>query len=347
MRPVESEHLKGLPQLVLSRLSGASQSLWVGAISFEDRCVASLRQLAESSVVMSRAIALEYPTSVHPVEEDRVRRARNRAFIDELAENVFRDGLRVAPISAYALQDLQELITSELAASRYDEVVLDITCLTKIHALAMAAFLATTAYQFGWSVAYSIPENYGNLDGQGKGLGWKDVIFAPLADTADLRYEAYSRGLIVPGHESDRLWVALTEIEPSGGVVILGDTPKRPDLRRLCERLNQPILTQLRKMRSREWSQHTVGVLDIVRLKNVVMEEIKKAREKSAPIILFPYGPKAILFEISLILTRAYPRSSWFVYPIPYTYDINYSDGISGTAWYVDSNQSEQIPTSP
>ncbi|MGH8601479.1 MAG: hypothetical protein ACREXR_01465 [Gammaproteobacteria bacterium] len=88
--------------------------------------------------------------------------------------------------------------------------------MTRIHVLGLAATLGTTLRELPWAIAYSSPENYGNLDSASKSLGWKDIIVAPIAETAVLLYEAYGRGIILAGHEADRLIVALSEIEPSG-----------------------------------------------------------------------------------------------------------------------------------
>ena len=53
----------------------------------------------------------------------------------------------------------------------------------------------------------------------------------------------------------------------------------------------------------------------------------------SAPVILFPYGPKPLIFVSAFELALEYPEASWFVYPIPSAYDTAYSEGIDETVW--------------
>jgi hypothetical protein len=121
--------------------------------------------------------------------------------------------------------------------------VYDISCVTKIHTLALAAELHASGDDVRWCLAYSLPEAYNLADLGGKhDIGWQDIVVAPLAETAALFNEADGRGVIIPGHEGDRLVVALGELEPAGGVITVAETVGRPDLRALTERRNLKIM---------------------------------------------------------------------------------------------------------
>jgi len=172
-------------------------------------------------------------------------------------------------------------------------------------------------------------------DQKRKPSGWKDVLIAPLAETAALLNEAHSRGIIIPGHEADRLILGLAELEPSGGLILLMATPERPDLYELSIRNNRRVISQLTSMRSASWSRKILDWDDFEGLKESVAREIEAAREYDAPVILFPFGPKSFLFLTALSLAAAYPEASWFVYPIPTSYDVNYSEGLERTTWLV------------
>lgn len=203
--------------------------------------------------------------------------------------------------------------------------------------LALAAILAQGKHRFDWAVAYTAPENYGTLvntpSSTKKGAGWRDIIVAPLADTASLFNESHSRGIIMTGHEADRLIVGLAELEPSGGLIINTDTPHRPDLRYMSERLNRKIIRQLTRMRASNWETKVIGMSDFSGLKKCISRELVLAQEYRAPIIFFPYGPKSLLFAIAMQLSSEYPSASWFVYPVPSSYDVNYTEGIESTIW--------------
>jgi hypothetical protein len=221
--------------------------------------------------------------------------------------------------------------------------MLDITCLTKIHTMALAATLASGYQRLNWTLGYTVPENYANFeDTDNQGSGWKDVIIAPLGGTALLFNETASRGVVLTGHEADRLVVALAEIEPSGGVVIAAESRGRPDLRVVSERRNRQILRQLTGARDSSWTSRVLAATDIRGMTETVQGEIVRAKEKRAPVILFPYGPKPLIFAAAFELVRAYPEASWFVYPIPARYDADYTEGIAETFWLVPAGRAGQ-----
>lgn len=329
-----------LPDDVLTCLSRSQKSLWIGTVSFEDRCRGSLAQLANANARVHRAIGLEYATVAHPVDEDRLRRHLNRETMRSLALQVTGTELHVEHVNAYALQDLYNVIRKVLDDAELDVVVLDISCLTKIHAIAFAAsFAQADRTNLTTIVAYTSPDNYGDLNETSKRVGWRDVIIAPISDTAELLYESHSRGLVIAGHEADRLWVALNEIEPSGGLVLLGETPLRPDITRLCERLNKKLMRQLFSSKTQLWEREVVSVGAMEQVRTLVAREIAKAKDFNAPVILFPFGPKSLIYECARQLAIDYPQASWFVYPVPSGYDVDYSEGIGGSIWSIDQEK--------
>lgn len=320
---------------VLSELIGqAKHTCWIGALSFEDRCVASVQWLQSKSVHIESAVALNYSTQVRPALEDKRRREANRKAFKVVGQDVFTTPWQELTTEPYAFQAIQSLVGEIVTKRNIDFAIFDLTCLTKIHALGLAATLATTLKDLRWLIAYSSPENYGQLDSVSKTLGWKDIIVAPLAETAVLLYEAHSRGIIVTGHEAERLTVGLTEIEPSGGVIVVGDSAKRPDLGRLTQRVNRRVVSHLMKLRSSKWTTVVVDIGDTSPLDALISGEIAEARQNNAPVILFPNGPKSLVFSAALKLCQEYSDASWFVYPVPAAYDVNYSEGIAGTYWF-------------
>lgn len=323
-----------VPPEVAAAIKRAKHTLWVGTVSFEDRCLASVRCLEAADLKMYNAIAIEYPTIARPEREDYERRKVNRQRLTEFGSKLFLNETQIVTLNPYALQDFFKIFFEENQIKGESLVVFDITCMTKVHTLALASFLALHESPSKWICAYTIPENYTSIDNSTRTPGWKDVIIAPLAETAHLLNESHSRGIIITGHEADRLLVAISELEPSGGLIIIGDTPSRPDLGRLSEQYNRGILKQLTKLRSSEWKKIVANILGLEKVKAEIKKEIKLAKGAEAPIILFPFGPKPLLFEIGHILVRDYPESTWFVYPVPNAYDVNYTEGVGKTYWF-------------
>jgi hypothetical protein len=252
------------------------------------------------------------------------------------AEAVIEGGIRKRPLNAYGFLELQNALEETLWQTDADLAIFDITCLTKIHSLALAASIAAARRQIPWLASYTAPENYSTFGHSSEyGPGWKDIIIAPLSETGLLFNESDGRGIVLPGHEADRLVVALAEIEPSGGLIVVADTKGRPDLRYLTERRNRKIVRQLTRMRASNWTKYVVGVTDLPRMTELVEGEVKLAREHKAPVILFPFGPKPLMFASALELALEYPEASWFAYPMPEAYDARYTEGTSETYWLV------------
>jgi hypothetical protein len=308
-------------------------SLWLGALSFEERCTSSFLSLAANSYKVTDAMLLTYATEVHPSIESAERQNRYLATMRTAQYEVSAHGLLETNVDPYSFHQFQTTVASRIQESRAKTLVIDITCLTKIHTLALAALLTDSNDDLNWVAVYSTPENYGNLGESTKSPGWRDIIIAPLAETAMLLNEARGRGVVIPGHEADRLVVALNELEPSGGLILVADTYRRPDLRRMSERFNRKVIRQLTKMRASNWAKEHIALTDSTRLSSYMSHEIHMARVHQAPVILFPYGPKMLVFFAALQLCSEYPEGSWFVYPVPASYDVNYSEGVDRTFW--------------
>lgn len=328
--------------VVYARLENSRRTVWLGALSFEERCTASVAAIVEQKVRLTAGIALEYETTVSPSTEAEEQRGQNWGILETLGKKAFVEGIRRQEVPAYNFQELQNILEDLLAEAEIDFVIIDITCLSKIHALAVAATLARFEGPSGWMVAYSTPENYGSLADRPQELpAWRDIIIAPMAETALLFNEASSRGIIIPGHEADRLIIALAEIEPEGGLIAVAESRRRPDLRYITERKNQRTIRRLRRMRMGRWLKCIICLTDLRKIRNNVGHEIRMAKQYDAPVIFFPYGPKSMIFAIGLQLACEYPEASWFVYPIPSSYDANYSSGAEEMIWLVPKEVTE------
>jgi hypothetical protein len=330
----------GLSRVALA-IHDTRHALWIGALSFETRCVGSLAELHGANAKLHKGILLDYDTRVTPLREAASLRKDNLGVLKSFSEKTFVKDFRTTKLNPYVFDDLRLLLEHEFTEQHSDLLIVDLTCLTKIHALAAATFVAQTHKPSQRILlAYSVPENYGYVDESLEpDPAWRDVIIAPFGETAQLFNESSGQGIVVPGHESYRLIVAMAEIEPAGGIILLPEHRGRPDLRHLMVRRNQRLVQQLTRMQSRHWSQHRVPIAGSGLIKQHVSTVIAAAKEKRAPVILFPFGPKPIIYEISLLLAREYAEAAWFVYPVPVEYDVNYSFGIDQVMWFEDNVQ--------
>jgi hypothetical protein len=316
----------------LSRL--ARPISWVGALSFEERCLASLARLDNLRLAVDEILLLEYNTTVVTREEERRRREKHYSLIWDCATRLSKNPLQRRETFAYSFDDIKLVLSEARGIRQSGSLIVDITCMTKIHALAVAVFVqGNPDTRSNCLISYSSPENYGDLERSHEKFGWSDVLIAPLGDAPSMTDDADSRGIIIPGHESDRLLMAISEVEPAGGTIVVVDSHRRPDMRKLCEKKNEMVVKYLIKMHSSDWSKEVVMHDDFVTLSRIVEKTVNEAASNRAPVFLLPFGPKGIIFVTTYELATKYVDATWFVYPVPTAYDVNYTEGVRSTRW--------------
>lgn len=325
------------PDILVTRLSKSQNSAWVGALSAEERCTGSILSLARQKLCIVSGYVLDYEAELEQVSLA----TQSPDSQWEILRSIERDSLireiKRQPLSPYAFHDFQSFLENVVFKSGADFIVFDVTCLTKIHLLALAATLSQRPQVPPWAVVYAKPENYVAVE---HNPGWRDIIMAPLGDTGFLLNETFSRGIIIPGHEGDRLTVALAETEASGGVILVADTTGRPDLRYLTERRSQRSLRWLVRPKTDAWVKRVVKEDAVSNVSNYISKEISIAKTHNSPVLLFPYGPKSLIFIVARRLSLEYPDWSWFVYPIPLGHVAAFSEGIERLIWIMPFNTS-------
>lgn len=310
-------------------------TLWIGALSFEERCTASLDRLIDLGLPPSSALLFDYPTDVRPVAQDRERRRRNHDRI-EAARRCAGDNLDLdfVELDPYSYRAAQRAVRRALESARPEKVVLDVSCLTKIHTVALADPKVFAADTF-WELGYTVPETYGHLGtSASSGTGWRDVLVLPVGDARELRNETQARGIILAGHEGDRLVVALSEMEPVAGLIVTARSEGRPDLQRESARRNASVVRLLSGRGAGRWDQQLVSLREPARLAQAIQAQIAHALDGDAPVMLYPFGPKPFVALAAMQIAATDRLRGWFVYPIPSSYDVEYSYGIGATTWY-------------
>lgn len=326
------------------RLSNFSASLslsepypiiWVGAASFEDRCQTSLQILAKQSASISQGIVIDYPTRIQPEREGELKRSQNR---EAILGYVGRESqLRRIPSYRFGtfLGVLADLDAARQKAGGEVQYIFDITCLTKIHTLALAYWLATTPELPCVCIAYSCPIDYGSPIRKVWDKGaWLEVVVAPF----DIDPEPWATGIAgiaLLGHEGDRLRLALHEVPLDEGIVLVvkSDDP-RIDL--VAEMQNRWLLDDISHQKTpTAVSLDRVTLWDMARLQQIVGLASHNARAKGMRLMLYPFGPKPLIFGTSLFAASSYLCGTWYTYPIPRTYDLDYTVGVGTTYWAV------------
>jgi hypothetical protein len=307
--------------------------LWVGAISFEDRCRASLHVLAKQSALISQGIVLNYPTRIQPEREGELKRSQNLEFI---LGHVGR-GSQVHRIPSYRFGAFLGILSDVHAEHRKTggevQYVFDITCLTKIHTLALAYWLATTPELPRVLIAYSRPHDYGSPIRKVWDKGaWLETVVAPF-DIDPFPRATGVTGIALLGHEGDRLRLALDEVPMDEGVIVVVKSDE-PRLDFVAETQNRWLLDDISRQNDpASVFLHRVPLLDMARLQKIVVATSDNARAKGMRLMLYPFGPKPLIFGASLFAVGNYLLGTWYTYPIPRTYDLDYTVGVGTTYW--------------
>lgn len=312
----------------------ATDVVWLGASSFEPRCTGSLARLVHTNVRVSAALRCDYGsrTSV-PEEADALRLTNKRILAKHLLDLSCKD-ITVCPVGTLSTSAFVSRVRDFLEEGRgkANHAIIDISCFTRLHVVALGALVAEYNDSESLWIAYTIPENYATMAEHNQNFeGYGKVVIAPIVDGALLRFESRARGVILLSHEAQRLVVALAELEAAGGVIIQPITPERPDFSYASRRRNHRALGRLSEIG--QWVAPRVVFTEILRLARIIDKEIARAKADLGPLILYPLGPKSFVFASAVRAAERYPEASWFVYPTPSYYNPFATQGIGPTNW--------------
>lgn len=314
-----------------------------GVVSFEKRCTTSAQNLVSNGLVPTEACFLSYKTRAFPEEINSFSMEANKRDFFRILENSCKletpDPLN--PYSINILRYQMDKLLSECSSSFY---LIDISCMTRIHLFAIALLVATNKIDYSKvAFCYTCPQSY-SLHKRGS-IGWRDTVLVPIGKNRTFRREGHARGLVMAGHDSERLSIALSELEPASGLLIFAETPRRPDFLQRARESNRTISKRLLTLRmprpfsSKEtvsfdqWSEKFVELTSFGQFYSLIDPEIQAAINDEGPIILFPFGPKSLTLASGILLATTNNLNAWAVYPIPEGYPANYSTGSAMIHW--------------
>jgi hypothetical protein len=328
----------------LQAVRSIKRLLWIGALSFESRCTGSITSLLAQNIDINRAVAFDYSTNLSPKDQGEEGRSAIRKEFQQLL------GKRVEFHQTYPYR-YAELVgqLDDVVDNTYDLIV-DITCLTKIHALALAYWLLTRSeQQSSITLAYSQPEYYGNPSKNiwGKGKWTTNLLVRLDLDST----EAYSStmALAILGHEGDRLRLALNESEATEGLIIkilLVDDQIDSRLTAVTDIQNAWLFLEIEKSLRQGFDIKKINIKDLNSLRDCVSSLCNIAKVKNARIALCPFGAKPFVFLSGYWCLSLYPQGSWLSYPVPLSYDASYSAGLKRTFWWtIPKYEETEIPS--
>lgn len=317
----------------------------LASLSFEPRCVFATLQRLNTELIDSTITMLDYGSVATPGSDATALRHSNWTRIRESALSG-RIKCRRQPIHPFSMSDIEELVT-EWETGETD-LLTDISCMTRPHLLGLAVALARVRDSSRWTIAYTRPLSYGDLNSPKSTQGWRDCLWLPFGEDPVLRHQGVALGLVLAGHEPDRVATALREIEPGAGIAVVSHQEGRPDLNQAVERRNRLLFAYLSQIRmpgprGQDVSKHLAdGGWEFVRVAlrsdsvlhevtTVVERIVRAATALESPIIFIPFGPKIVVFIAAWLLAKACRNQCWAIYPVAGTHPIGYSDGVAGT----------------
>lgn len=292
----------------------------VVVISSEDRSIASVEALCHLDCIPSRLLAFTYPR----FQEIRAER-RGPTNHDRLVTMMKPAKPLVKEVSnAHAFSMLHRELANIIDRAQRLPIVIDFTCMTEVHLLALVSVAMTaTRLESELYFCYTTPQYY-SFEEQGF-IGWKDVLFVPIGDLTAASSDGHSQGLILPGHDGERLAVALQEYEPESGMILYTRPEGRPDFLLKAREANRTVAQRLLLLRSgpqsnaaeTAWCEAGTMLDDLDQVLEISTALAEKARRTAGPLMLFPFGPKLVTLAAALAMTEERGLASWAVCPIP------------------------------
>ncbi|MDG7030081.1 MAG: hypothetical protein JRN38_07575 [Nitrososphaerota archaeon] len=302
--------------------------VWAGANSFEDRALTSLEGMLARGAICEKAYLLDYSSAVHPKEIGEEKKRRNLVRVQELSRQAGFE-LQVVPLAPYVMDPALStfrFIEGEVLATYSPNFFLDLSCMTKIDVLA-SSYFASRHHGTAISILYTIPDQYGTpAADKVQSIGWTEPLVAPIVYDPS-NYYPRSYGVVLPGHEGRRLKQALEAQTPEYGVVIRTSTASGAEAPFITQRNNSWLLAEIQSGRWRNWRDIMLEVTETEKVSTYMRELSLKARANSKRLFIYPFGPKTYIFVVGYVSLSLIPELVWYSYPVPRSYDVDYSMG--------------------
>lgn len=321
--------------------SARNKCMLVSAVSFESRSLAAAKKFKAMSIEVDKHYVFDYPTIAEPIEKDKKIRGEQRDFFEGCFNGLKPEFISVQSTSLTNIVKRMELIFSDCVKN---ELFIDISCFSGIHLIAIATAMFKVDIEISKiKFLYSTPKSYGFQNKYH--FICNDIVHVPIGKPRHLTHEGHAIGFVLPGHEPERLSIALEELEPSRGVIVLSRTSERPDF--LCSSyyINEHLIKRLTSIYSDDyddsdknfnkgWVSEIVDLFDADKLSELVDDSIKKARKSNAPLILYPFGPKVHTLIVALKMAFEANIDTWAIYPIPKRFHVSSTEGVEKTTCF-------------
>ena len=322
--------------------------VWLGASSFEKRCLGSLQERLPS--FLKAALVLEYHTRLYPKEKGEKLRAEHHRkmleFIKHQEHEILIKNYAVNPYSPrslrVAMESFEHNLREKLNLAVYDLVV-DISCLTKIHTVYAILWCLRNVQISNLWIAYSLPEDYESPRAlrRSNPFGWNSVASHPLIvsklGSLGQPKSEFSYGIFLAGHEGDR-----TRAARNGKVIdvidlVIALTPDDIWLEDKARSEHEDLMREISRKGKLGWKLSEWPKLDALGFGDQILTRLenfrRKKKEESLRLYFVPLGPKSLILGAIVAFSKVKEIDVNVLYPVPAGYDTNYTVGLKRTYW--------------
>lgn len=237
--------------------------------------------------------------------------------------------LSVAPYNYFSLWNMlsEELDRRGLAWGEL-RATIDISCLTKIQMIFLLKEIISTTATRHCRLLYTVPERYNRERGDKfswLSVGYFDPVPFPIRAEPRIARNWRRATMVLLGHEGQRTLAAWRYVDPDETILVFGKSDNDAMIE-ACLRENEFLLSHV----GGENSDQTIccGMTDTLVARNRIYDWLRNVSAKQdVTVSLIPFGPKPILLGALLAILDMPWIDVELVYPIPSSYNHNYSIG--------------------
>lgn len=321
--------------------------VWFGVRGYEDRSFESLNQLVEMGAKICRVRDAEYRTHLAPqrVAETRLADAARR-LSNTLRRGRLASRRAAVPLPPYQMGPLRRALSDAQEEARYfgARLVIDITAMTGIHAVALASWIARAKHRaVTLALAYSSPEQYIVPDWR-VSTGWSETVLAPVVAGTSSEERQRQFTLSVPdsanvvallGHDGARTEWALRQIDVHRVWLFVAHEPEdgRSDVAAARSiGAHQKLFAAAED--TPDWRRCDFQKDEIAALRASVEAMAALSAEEHRRLVLLPYGPRIASVTAALAATNVIGSDAWFCYAVPERVYAESTVGYRRTDWF-------------
>ena len=318
-------------------LKDKPDDVFLTTASFEkDRCLATADNLYNYSTRFAGVINFLSKTTIN----GEVKKGQTAEYLLEKLIKVDVTGIprliTIRPYDYFKFFEIfkEELIRREIGLKNLN-ITIDVSCLTKIQLIFLIKVFILDGIAKKLRILYTIPDHYNTKGDKFSRLakGYYEPIIIPIKVSKIRKIQnTFKLCLVITGHEGQRTICAWKFVEPMETILLF--TKSGDELEKISKKQNEYLLNLSDKKNS-YINKIDITDFDIFKIKDTIKNLLKSIRKENIRVSIIPFGPKPILIGILLRMVELEDYDFDIIYPIPASYNSNYSEGAKKTSSFL------------